>query len=49
MPAAWQPVIDAVYIYVNKVEFIHQQINEKELCCKEIKGIIKIILEVTSE
>lgn len=48
MPAAWQLVIDAVYIYVNKVGFIYQEMN-KELCCKEIKKIIKIISEVTPE
>lgn len=50
MPAAWQSVIDAVYIYVNKVGFTHQEINKgKELCCKERKEILKIILKGTPE
>lgn len=42
MPAAGQPVIYPLYIYVNKLKFIHQEINkEEELRRKEIKEIIK--------
>jgi len=44
MPAAWQSVIDAVY--VGKTRFIHQDVNKEEkLRYKEIREILKGILK----